>query len=329
MSEADTNSERCLGRSQTVADSHAFAVRVPFGDLEPEHRIITLTQEIHHSPFPSVLGSLTHDPRRFALLAAPDQCHFVHPSTDLNLAKLVNRDAPIIVLHLGTFADTFTLGLSVPHGIFDAKGLGFVLRAIEAELNGDDWTPPPLDEENRVTKAADELVRTTPHSPYGSWTRTLHDAISWLWFGLAHVVRFKLWRACASKGVFIGRDLLAGLVEAAKAEMKETRTGEYVTEADVVSAWLMKAVFAGEAERGVQRKVAWAGESRGFATISSVSHEPEGLRSQLIHSNSTGNFCYRAPLSELTSVSMANYPHNVCTLLSPCLGPLATITSHN
>ncbi len=246
--------------SQSHPDPAAYGVRVPLGELSPDHEVVAITRETYDGPFPSALGSLTHDPRRFALLDAPDLRHFVHTSTDLDLAKLVKTPAPILALHLGTFADTLTLGLSVPHGVFDAKGLGLVLNAIQAELNGDKWTPPPLDQENRVSKAVDELITSTTFSPYGSLKRKVNDSIAMLWFAVMLILRFKTWRKCASKGVFIGERVLAGVVGKTKAEVVAEGKGEYVSEGDVVSAWLMKAIFAEEAEKGLRRRVAWSGK---------------------------------------------------------------------
>lgn len=197
---------------------------------------------------PSALRSTAYNPSTFFLISAPPKQHFVHPSTYVSMSALAAHSAPLLALHLSTFADAFAIGLSVPHGLFDGTGIKLVLRALQAELAGQNWDPPAVSGTNPVTEAVAELLAAHP-APEGRETVPPHGWMDrWPGVGVGTWIGWRMrwgkWCGVEEKGVFIGDELLAPLVVKAKAEVAVADGGEggggYVSTEDVLKMWFVR-----------------------------------------------------------------------------------------
>ena len=219
-----------------------YGIRVPLGPLPPSHKTTTITCSNHNIPFPTPLASTPVAPCTFSLLPSPPFEHFVHPSTPLSLAALAKAQAPLVSLHVTTFTDAFAIGCTVPHGVFDATGMGMILKALECELSGQgEWSAPPVREANALEAGAGQFLAEHPVATQaGGWRKAASGLAGGLRLG-GKMVWDKLWFGVEEKGVYMGDALLEGLIEETKAEVAIVgNEGEYVSSADVVTMWFIK-----------------------------------------------------------------------------------------
>lgn len=166
------------------------------------------------------------------------------PSSLVDYAK---KRSSITSWLVTVFADSTVVGLSVPHGVFDATGLALVTKALDAELHGRAWVVPPLDEENQLEKRLAEVEqldfsqaekdKTPP--PMVGWTGAWppHRVARLLADGAYE----RAWHEAEDGCLFVGKELLAPLLEEVKAQVaSETGGRDYVSEGDVLVNWLYK-----------------------------------------------------------------------------------------
>ncbi len=201
-----------------------YGVRVPLGPLPPSHKITTITASTHNAPFPTSLSSTPRSPKSFDILPSPPFEHFVHPSTALSLAALAEAKAPLISFHLATFADAFAIGFTAPHGVFDATGMGMVLKALECALSGRcEWEVPPVQEVNPLEASAAEFVAEHPVAAEASgWRKAVSGVAGAIRLG-GHMLWDKVWFGVEEKGVFIGEELMRGGYRGCQGRCEEAR----------------------------------------------------------------------------------------------------------
>ncbi|GAA5994318.1 hypothetical protein JCM11641_001815 [Rhodosporidiobolus odoratus] len=165
-----------------------------------------------------------------------------------SLAAYAKSACPITTWHVATLRDATIVGLSVPHGCFDATGLGLVVKALDAELHGRDWVVPPLNAGNQLEKRLAEVQKmyftteekaSTP-PPMIGWTGAwpLSNVVKLLANGAFE----SLWHKAQDGCVFVGKDLLAQMVQEVKAKVQQETDGkEYVSEGDVLINWFFQA----------------------------------------------------------------------------------------
>ncbi|GAA5900403.1 hypothetical protein JCM8208_005352 [Rhodotorula glutinis] len=168
-----------------------------------------------------------------------------------SLADYAQKRSPITSWLVTVFSDATVVGLSVPHGVFDATGLALVTKALDAELHGRTWVVPPLDEENQLEKRLAEVEQlefsqaekdsTLP--PMVGWTG------AWPPQNVARLVADgayeRAWHKAEDGCLFVGNELLAPLVEEVKAQVaSETSGQEYVSEGDALVNWMYQAIYA-------------------------------------------------------------------------------------
>ncbi|KAI5823505.1 hypothetical protein K523DRAFT_421435 [Schizophyllum commune Tattone D] len=111
----------------------------------PAHPLPTSPPPFHFT-VSHVAGPLLHvQPVHDAsatLLQSPPIAHFRHPDTVWAIRDVAARRFPFLAVHITHFDDYDCVGVNVPHALFDAVGLGQVLRAIDAEMHGKEWEVP-------------------------------------------------------------------------------------------------------------------------------------------------------------------------------------------
>ncbi|GAA5950700.1 hypothetical protein JCM10213_006859 [Rhodosporidiobolus nylandii] len=191
-----------------------YAVLAPLGPLPPNHKACSFTVSStpsKKSPFSNLPPLASSTGHRIPFPAVS----LIKPaSVPSSLAAYAKSEHPITAWHVSIFEDTTIVGLSVPHGCFDATGLGLVVKALDAELHGKEigWTGawPPSNIARLVANGAFE----------------------------------SMWHKAEDGCVFVGKDLLADLVKEIKDKVQMESGGqEYVSEGDVLVNWFYKAVY--------------------------------------------------------------------------------------
>jgi len=149
-----------------------------------------------------------------------------------------DADVSLLAVHVTTFVDAVAVGLSAPHGLFDATGLGYAVRALNAELRGEPWRAPALSIDNALDPAIKTLPRTSSSKP-------LVGLPGWVSATSAAVVKFlanyaveKVWYQDEKKYLFLNERVVDKLVQSVKA--KAAARCESVSLGDVLTAWALK-----------------------------------------------------------------------------------------
>ncbi|GAA5866235.1 hypothetical protein JCM8547_007212 [Rhodosporidiobolus lusitaniae] len=238
------------GRVVFSKELNTYAVLAPIGALPegyaPLSFAISSTPD-KPSPFsdlPVLSSSSGH------LIPVPTTSVYKCSSVPTSLAAYAKSEHPITAWHVAVFSDATIIGLSVPHGCFDAHGLGLVMSAVDAELHDREWVVPPLTAENQLDKRLDEVKKmefsedeknATP-PPMIGWTGAWppSNVVKLLSNGLFE----SKWHQAEDGCVFVGRELLDDVVKEVKTKVQlETAGQEFVSEGDILVAWFYKAIY--------------------------------------------------------------------------------------
>lgn len=147
------------------------------------------------------------------------------------------------VTHLAD--ETTCIGFSLPHGIFDAPGMGHFFRCFEAELNGLPWEVPPVFPSNPLQAALDALEEGAS----GASEEAADDAMRYFPPGteanvtemLASFARELDEGAAERRTMWVGREVLEKLVGRVKEEVRrETEGTKFCSTGDILIAWFLK-----------------------------------------------------------------------------------------
>ncbi|KAL8277686.1 hypothetical protein RQP46_009959 [Phenoliferia psychrophenolica] len=222
------------GRLERDEEGSGWVVRVPIDDTFPS--------DYARYRFTSTTTS------------PPPFKYFVPPGAPRKVADLAKANAALVAIHVTTFADCQAIGLTAPHGVFDAIGLGMIIKALDAELTGKEWTPPPLLEKNsldeRLQASAIECTKLPPYVADAELRRLSNgsEKSRWDMFRLVwSLLVEKFWHRVKARDVFVGRELMERLVESVKEEVRVATAGrEWVSTGDVLMAWSVKAMYGSE-----------------------------------------------------------------------------------
>ncbi|KAE9384583.1 hypothetical protein BT96DRAFT_1007929 [Gymnopus androsaceus JB14] len=155
---------------------------------------------------------------------------------------------------ISTLDNCICVGATVPHGVFDRVGFGFVLKALDCELKGLEWTPPPLD----ASKTLDGLweapsLKTEGNIPSGiSVIRSLIEwrpAVLRSFLSLAvTTIRQYLWSSrvpiLRDRTIYMSPDVVSAIIKYANDQFPHS--SETLTTGDILWAWLLKALHKRE-----------------------------------------------------------------------------------
>jgi hypothetical protein len=227
--------------TSTPPQDGVWAIRVPLGPLPPSYKTHNFTTSISTSPLNVPSPTLTASSA--TVLHRPSLTPFVSPSTLSSNADFAKRQEPIIAIHVSVLSDCTCIGLSFPHGVFDATGMGEVIHALDAELNGKEWTAPALEEVNLVAKAFKE--HEGMETDESELPPVLRDLAAGTWREMARLFSSfayeYFWHRAKTCSVFLGEEVVKRIVEKVKEEALEESGGEqWVTTGDVLTAWVLK-----------------------------------------------------------------------------------------
>ncbi|GAA6032368.1 hypothetical protein JCM8097_008140 [Rhodosporidiobolus ruineniae] len=271
---ADTSAKEAASAAQTVVErieaaAHRVAQKWPFitgravnlekegiwaveTDVPLEGRPPLCTRSTVTKPYhvaagaPAPLSPLSPDSSS-TVLPDPVFAHFRHPSTPRTLAEVAKLDQPIVRFHTTTFSDAVSLGISVPHGVFDAIGLGLIVSALDAKLHNREWTPPSLDAGETGAAALEKLLADEDEPEVKAALPPVLEA--WIpskWLGsiarlISSVLYENLWHRSKNRYLFLPKRAVDKLVERVKQEVRDETGGkEWVSTGDVLLWWVMK-----------------------------------------------------------------------------------------
>jgi len=235
-----------------------WTVRVPLGSLPPtaDYPLVHLTSSTSAKPCPKqFLRTPSRTPS--AVIPVADHTLTLSPTTPLSLEALAKRHAPLVSVHISTFADFQVIGFAVSHSVTDGKGFGMWARAFSAELNGEEWEAPPVETLSRLDEAVQRLQKAQGDGLVGEVERVVApggllegagaSGVGAVAKMLGAIAVERLWYGLEDKGAFIGHDLVDWLVTKVKHDVEqETNGSEFVSTYDVLIAWLLKAAYADE-----------------------------------------------------------------------------------
>ena len=120
--------------------------------------------------------------------------------------------------------------------------MGMIVKTLDAELNGKDWSPPAVDPVSIVATAYQEFKENPPQPSEG--IANLRKNLSALGVGSGAMlggteVYERLWHGCQDGIVFMGENVLNKIVARVKKQVLDEGKG-WVSTADVLVAWILK-----------------------------------------------------------------------------------------
>ncbi|GAA5923401.1 hypothetical protein JCM3775_007528 [Rhodotorula graminis] len=174
----------------------------------------------------------------------PKTAFFRHDALPTSFQGYADANASLLAVHVTTFADAVTVGLSAPHGLFDATGLGLAVRALSAELHGHVWQAPALSSENALDVAIESLPTPPSSGPVALPGWTSATSVGPVVKFLVNYVVEKAWYRDEKKYLFLNEQVVSRLVQSTKAEAAVER--RWVSAGDTLTAWLLKSAHREE-----------------------------------------------------------------------------------
>ncbi|TRM58824.1 hypothetical protein BD626DRAFT_611095 [Schizophyllum amplum] len=234
---------------------------------------------------------------------------------------------PLVSVHITHFTDYSCVGVSVAHGLFDAVGLGQVLAAIDAELNGRVWAVPPMYGIG-ATKGEPELPTYGSGNPVAEALRALEEDPAMLEeepVSLMYLKRVLVpkepdglqqfmqrveyeWttQAVEHRAVYLGKKVVKDLVARVNAELaRESGGKEHASSGDVLLAWFLKAAHGDEVSQNELLVVPYTSMRGVLSTVSGTDL-----------SNYTHNCKYLFALPPLTIDALRAAPLSLVAVMS-------------
>lgn len=148
----------------------------------------------------------------------------------------------MLAIHCTVLRDAVCVGISLPHGVFDATGMGFVVQALDAELAGRAWDVPAVGDGllAAINDAADEDGGTL--ESYAALRTDLVSPKTFAWIGILLTLAWEfVWGRAETRQVFLSRATVEHLVKSVKDTVKEETSGqEWVSTGDCLMSWILK-----------------------------------------------------------------------------------------
>ncbi|KAG6910702.1 hypothetical protein DXG01_008746 [Tephrocybe rancida] len=240
------------GRLEWSKGLSSWCIRIPLeGDVS--HRLKFTTSKLD-VPLDTPITILNESSAE--IFDRPALKFFRHSSTSCSLSTLSSSNAPIVSIHVTELSNCTCVGITVPHGVFDAFGLGEIVRSLDAEMKHKPWIAPVASETNIMREALAELAAASPL--YAKEPAGLADVRrEFAQTNVKNVVTFAvrnayeyIWKKTHFKGVFLGQAVVKEMVQKVKDEVRKSGAG-WVSTGDVLLAWFLKAAYAKETDKNL------------------------------------------------------------------------------
>ncbi|KAF7301225.1 hypothetical protein MIND_00687300 [Mycena indigotica] len=234
------------GRLESVEGTKNWQIAVPLSVLPERYRTFVLTETTSDVPLSNYIS--------LPLPAVSDslpQSLFLHASTPRQNLDWVTRDNPLTCWHVTHFPSRSAsepayscVGFARSHGVFDGIGAATVMKALVAEMRGNEWKVPLLPPEGHNPNPIIELLNRAapsiegvevPYSPLG-----LKGS---LWLVGWHL-RERYWRGATHQIFVMPQECISLVVEPVKGDIRTISPDLVVTTGDVLVAWFLKVLYA-------------------------------------------------------------------------------------
>ncbi|KAJ7638467.1 hypothetical protein FB45DRAFT_902959 [Roridomyces roridus] len=227
-------------------DAKLWQLVVPLGPLPIDYPTFSLTFSTSDVP----LSTYITIPLETNSHSLP-RTLFLHPDTPRQNAVWVAKSHPLTAWHVTHFppetsggASYSCIGFARSHGIFDGIGAASVMRALVAEMRGQEWhVPPPPPEGTHPNPIATivnkHLVKGSDYPQSGHAALGVKGAL-WL-FGWH--LREHLWRGSNHQIFIVPQKCLSSLVSRVRSAVQRSRRDAQVSTGDILVAWIIKAVY--------------------------------------------------------------------------------------
>ncbi|KAF9063001.1 hypothetical protein BDP27DRAFT_1300017 [Rhodocollybia butyracea] len=234
------------GRVEWNAEKKAYQIRVPVSDSLPQDYALVkfTTSKLPSTKIPLI--SLEDDTAKF--LEKPPVKYFRHSATLNSLTDYASKKAPILSLHVSLMANCVCIGMTLPHGVFDATGMGQVVTAINSCLNHIPWTPPKFStsnivvEELKILKESESIGDPCPPGLVNLQrdfsSVNVKNVLS---LGTSCATEM-LWHRVKVGVVYLGPKIVEELVSTVKKQAADEGKG-WVSTGDILVAFFIKAAY--------------------------------------------------------------------------------------
>ncbi|GAA5837874.1 hypothetical protein JCM11251_004685 [Rhodosporidiobolus azoricus] len=268
-------------------------------------------------------------------LPTPLTEHFRSPSLPLNMSGTVESKHPMLCLHTTVFTNAIAIGASFPHGVFDAAGAATAIKALDAELHGQDWTSPPSFGEVNPVQAAKQALLARPPLTAEEEAKIPPTVENWIpYTGSQWEVKRVIWsiwyenerQKSKVRYAFLPQDKVDRLVERVKQEVKKDTDGRgYVSTGDVLTAFVLKSAHAAEARSSASVQASCVLNTRSlFSPLRPSPSTTPVITNYSYPHNVLSSYSYNPthlPLRELAISSLAtlalNHRRNVLKVKTP------------
>ncbi|KAF9050939.1 hypothetical protein BDP27DRAFT_1433959 [Rhodocollybia butyracea] len=239
------------GRIEWNVAKKTYQICVPVSKpLPKDYALIEFTT----SRFPASrinLPSLNEDSRQ--VLERPPLKYFRGSATPSSLSEYAAKSFPLMAIHVSVMQNCTCVGISFPHGAFDATGMGMAVQGINAALNNIEWVPPMLHPsginilENTLSnlREADsmgsDLAYELPNLTRAIVPSTIFNLLRF-WFSIAFEM---FWHNSTTRAVYLGRRTVEHIMVRMMKESEESGKS-LVSKGDMLVAWLLKAAYLEE-----------------------------------------------------------------------------------
>nr|BAW27596.1 putative acetyltransferase [Aspergillus stellatus] len=214
--------------------------RPAFVFSNPRHEI-----SITSHPISANIPSISSSPQLFG--SPGDLTSFVRlDSTPRKLDDWIYTDSPQLFLHTVSFSDASIITVTFPHTLADVMGIGIFLKAWSTVLRGDLNSVPAL--ENLISNPLTELGQQTPAEKYIHYNNVLNKG-QLIRFVAGRLLDQWWYRQEERRTIFLPAESFARLRQKAVEQVQEienpqcANTTSFVSESDVVLAWLTRTLY--------------------------------------------------------------------------------------
>jgi len=237
------------GRVEWNAEKKSYQIRVPVEQSLPkDYALVKFTT----SKMPSTkvpIAPIDDDSAQF--LEKPPVKYFRHSSTLNSLSDYASRRAAILSIHVSLTANCACVGVTLPHGLFDATGMGQVVKALNCSLNNLPWIPPKISSSNILTEELERLaVSESVGDPCPPGLVNLQrdftsvNVKNVLSLGTSMATEM-FWHRAKAGAIYLGPNIVEQIVTSVKKQAADEGKG-WVSTGDILVAFFLKAAYLEE-----------------------------------------------------------------------------------
>jgi len=225
-----------------------YQIRVPLGKLDEHQKRASFTFAKLSTSLDVPLPRLHSDTA--LLMDRPALRFFRHSSTPHDIQSYIAKKLPIFSIHISQLTSYYCVGVTFPHALFDGVGMAMILHALSAEMNRQEWTPPPLRTTNIADATLDAIRVQNPPIPAETEKRIISDlerdlapvgvsSVAAIGRNLAYE---RVWQRSEHHSIYFGGSACKKLVRQCRQDLLVLGVKDvHLAITDILLAWFIKA----------------------------------------------------------------------------------------